>query len=272
MRRRLFVACTGYMVLQAVLLAGVPIEAAPIYTAEAFVSVSAGSPPHGTQLDTGMIMNADTAGPVSLTESDGSGAVGVAFASVLDGTLHAFASGTAGTVGQSIAPGGGVAMARFQDTFTLTSSALAVGTAVDLLFTLDLSYTLAGDCSANASVFAGVIDNNGPVETFQDATCDASDFQFHRLAQHTIGEEFLVETFLFASVFSYAPFGAADAENGLRLIVTSLGDFSFTTASGNTYQPSQVAPVPEPASLSLLAAGLLSFAVRHRHHWKRSRR
>ncbi len=175
----------------------------------------------------------------------------------MDGTLHATSTATVYRLGTGAS---GTALVEFTDTFTLTSTSLAFGTPVELLFELDLSYSLGGNCTDSSYVYAGVVDNNGAIELLQDASCDTSDSTYHRLAQHSIGEEFPVSMFLYAITGATQGSAFADAGNSLGIVVTPLGDFTFTTASGNEYQ--RVAAAPEPATLALLGAGFALLVLR----------
>ena len=258
-------AFTGTLTLALVstMLARVPVAAEPIYWARASVTantpaVSASEDFQFLSDDTGQVTGSDTAGPVSITATNSLGETATGIASVLDGALHAYASSDGGK---------GSALSSFLDTFTLTSATLPAGTLVDLLIDLEVSYSLVGgsSCSSldDARVTASVADNAGTIEAFRDSTCDDFDFEIDRIAQHRIGEEF----FLVMDLFSIAGFDGpalADAGNTLRLVVTPVGDFTFTTASGNTYQATDVTSVPEPATLTLLGTSLIGLAAARR--------
>lgn len=255
-------------------------EAAPIHWSRVYVSASAGILAGGTTSDSGKLFNIDTIAPLTATRSGapwGHSASGTAVASVADGALRASAVGTGGLVPpNSYHSGTGQAMAWFFDTFKLESSTLAPGTAVTLQFDLELTYNLVGGgCGGNVATVYGYTTLNGAitagaVRSKQDSTCDTSDFTAGTgLATGYIGQEFVAESFLSATASSFNPAftASANAGNTLRLVVTPLGDFTFTTSSGNTYQASQ--PVPEPASVGLVLAGMAALVGAHRRLTRR---
>lgn len=230
-------------------------HASPIYYAFASAGVSEPFGP-GDSESTGFVNNSDSAGPVS---ADLPG--GFASASVTDGELHAFATSS----GVGIAANGS---AGFFDTLLLTSATLAPGTLVSLLGELDFSATVTpngqGEPCSNVSVASGALEAQtlffaAGTLTVQDSSCDSFDFNnATALIQGIIGEELTVSTFLGVGVGGFAA-GTADASNTLRFFLTPIGDFTYSTASGNNYI-NQVHPVPEPSSLLLFGSGL-TFAV-----------
>jgi hypothetical protein len=72
--------------------------------------------------------------------------------------------------------------------------------------------------------------------------------------QGIVGEELTVNAYLTAAVGAFGQ-GTADAANTFRFFLTPVGDFTYTTASGNSYVQ-QVQPVAEPATLLLLGIGV----------------
>jgi hypothetical protein len=210
---------------------------------------------------TGLVNNSDSAGPASADLPGGS-----ALASVTDGALHAFAT----TNGLGISTNG---HASFFDTLLLTSATLAPGTLVSLLGELDFSATVTPNgvdipC-VGGNVAYGGIDTASlgiPGSLFvQDHTCNNTDINNATgLIQGIIGEELTVNAFLNAGTSAFTA-GTADASNTLRFFLTPIGDFTYSTASGNNYV-NQVQPVPEPSSLLLFGSGL-SLAVSRLRRW-----
>ena len=218
---------------------------------------------------TGLVNNSDSAGPVS-AEWPG----GFASASVTDGALHAFA--TVNTFGIS-----SDGHAEFLDTLFLTSATLAPGTLVSLLGELDFSATvtpngLVNPCLESGFALAG-IDTQTPLGSagslvVQDMTCDNGDINNSTgLIQGIIGEELTVHAFLTAATGGTPEFpsGTVDASNTLRFFLTPIGDFTYSTASGNNYI-NEAPQVPEPSSL-LLFGSVLALAVPRLRRWSSRR-
>jgi hypothetical protein len=201
---------------------------------------------------TGLVNNSDSAGPASADLPGGS-----AFASVTDGSLHAFATSSPAVTSN--------ATASFFDTLLLTSATLAPGTIVSLLGELAFSATVTpngvnGPCIGGSVAYGGIdtgtsLGNAGSL-LVQDHTCDNMDINNSTsLIQGIIGEELTVNAFLNAGTSAITA-GTADASNTLRFFLTPIGNFTYSTASGNNYI-NQVQPVPEPSSLLLLGSGLI---------------
>jgi hypothetical protein len=239
-------------------------SAAPIYYSQLITSAAAGpTPVSSNSQNSGQQFSTDALGPQTSSAQGSTGATATGFASVVDGVLHASASGAGG-------PGffdGWNASGRaiFGDTLTFVSASLAPGTLVQLAFAIDLDYALSGACRDDlprASVHA-------QLHTFslQDDTCDAFDVDNGSgVITVKIGDELQFQTFLEALAGGPGQLtGFADAANTFRFTIDPLGDFSYITASGNSYlTQTPPPPVPEPATLVLVGVGLAAGARRRR--------
>ena len=226
----------------------VPAElaAAPIYYSQLFTEAVTGPfPPVSDLDDTGLQLSTDTLGPQTSTVQGSTGGTATAYASVVDGVLHASASGVGGT---SFFDGwNATALPTFADTLTFVSSSLAVGTSVELAFAIDLDYSISGGCATDESR-ARV---RAQLHTFSvvDDTCDQFDVnQGSGVIFVKIGDELHFQAVLeaFAGGPGLAENAAyANAANTFRFTIDPLGDFSYITASGNSYlTPTSTAPTP----------------------------
>jgi hypothetical protein len=242
------------LTLGALLLVGgnTAAHASPIYYAIASAGVTDHAANTSVSDSTGVVNNSDSAGPVSAALSGGS-----ASASVTDGALHAFAT----TTGLGFSSNGS---ASFFDTLLLTSATLAPGTLVSLFGELHFSAIVTpngvdGPCGGGNVAYGGIdtgtsLGNAGSL-LVQDHTCDSQDINNATgFIQGIIGQELTVNAFLSAGTSAFTA-GTADASNTLRFFLTPVGDFTYSTASGNNYI-NQVQPVPEPTSLLLVGSGL----------------
>jgi hypothetical protein len=255
--------------------------ASPILFAAAFASADERNT-GGTlaSVSTGVINGVDSAGPESATNIHGS-----AFAQVLNGVLGASAdvSYTPGPLNFDSNSATGTAL--FTDTLTLQSTSLPVGTLVPIAFSLHLSDNLSPDftmsgvqlgCSMAQSFFSATVltgaDAGAVIGTLDatDATCvGAVPGTRSGTFFAEIGDEVRVNVSLMAVAQARA--GAmdisVDASHTLQFFADPLLDFTYTTASGNTFftPPSVPAAVPEPATLPLLATGIVGAAM----FWRR---
>jgi hypothetical protein len=244
------------------LAGGTAAQATPIFYATAAATVTYHGIPSQQDSDSVLLYDVDTLGPISAALPGGS-----AFASVTDGALHAFAT----TNGLGVSSN---AYAGFFDTLLLTSTTLAPGTHVSLLGELSFSRIVTPNgvgipCGGGVVAYGGIDTNNalGAAGALfvQDHTCNNSDINSPTaLIQGIIGGELTVNAFVNAGTSAFGP-GTADASS-LRFFLTPVGDFTYSTASGNLYlQPTADVPeVPEPGTLFLVGIGAAAITARAR--------
>ena len=229
---------------------------------EAVSSVSTGG-----SIPTVVSSHLNSSGPVLISPeigiSNGAGSAS-ASGSVQFGSISGVVSAT-GTAGPIANGGFAVFDGNWDDTLTVTSSTLAAGTTVDLLFTM--AYNFSTTCSgANGSPFAEAEFETGSQDVpLQFVTASTSDPSCN---QKSAGTQTLnVVTFVgattgvlgFSSLFAAAGEGSsgqADAPVDYFIDSETPGA-SYTTASETNYSTS-IPTVPEPSSLVTLTFGLLS--------------
>jgi hypothetical protein len=247
------------------------VSAAPIFYSQLMTSALAacpgGPPPCSDNDNTGQQFSVDTLGPQ--TSSAQGLATATGFASVVDGVLHASASGMGG-------PGffngwNASGIATFGDTLTFVSNTLPVGTFVQLAWAIDVDYTLSGAC--NPVLPRAAVRAQLHTFRFVDDTCDAFDVNnASGVTTVKLGDELQFQTSLVADATGPGQLvGFADAANTFRFTIDPIGDFSYITASGNSYLTPAAVPVPEPASLILVGAGVITTVGRARYRRRRSR-
>jgi hypothetical protein len=220
---------------------------APIFYAIASAGATDHRPGGAQVAEVRHIPSGDTAGPATVSLPGGS-----AWASVVDGVLRAHATGDGSGVSTN-------ATASFFDTLVLSSATLPIGTSVQLRAEMQFSRTVTPNdipapCANTSVAYAGIDTNAGSLQV-QDSTCDSLDINNPTgFIQGIVGEELTVNAYLTAAVGAFGQ-GTADAANTFRFFLTPVGDFTYTTASGNSYVQ-QVQPVAEPATLLLLGIGV----------------
>lgn len=237
-------------------------QAAPIFYSNVYVGVVDARDPFNPDVESVLVYGVDSLGPLTAV-LPGASAIG----SVLDADLRAYA--TIDGRGTSA-----LAFVSFFDTLTLESLSLPDGTAVQLraevLFSREVTpngIPAGAPCSSAAVSYAGMdAGGSGSGSLYvQDSTCDIFDINNPTgFFSGVIGQELTINAFLNAGVGAFSP-ATADASNTLRFLLTPIGDFTYSAASGNSYLR-EAAPVPEPSILFLLgtAAATLAGRVRQR--------
>lgn len=259
---------TLFIVLGSLILCPSAAGAAPIYfsTASANATVFQGPGPLDSSDELLQIIGTDTLGPISASAS-ALGNSASSWASVTDGSLHAFATATDSFFDGTSAQAG--AGASFNDTLLIQSNTLTFGTPVQLRFEAALSASIT-PCPNGSNAGAYAFGQLSSGSFIQDHCVAANDVhQPISFVSTTVGAELQIFATLnvFAGAGGAGGTATADAANTLRFFVTPLGDFSFTSASGNTYQ--RISSAPEPASLLLLGTALVGAGVRR---WGQKRR
>ena len=237
-------------------LAATSAGAAPI-----FYSTVAGNVSHARS-GVEDVYNALEYGVDSLGPLTAEGTSAVAWSSVTDGELHAYARNDGGISSAS-------AFAGFFDTLMITSESLAVGAPARLLVEIDLSYTLeGGTCSAIVQGFVDGPTGRGRLAVSDGAgDCGSADYTVSEPFVGVVGQEFALNAYLTAAVGAFTP-GAADASHTLRFFLTPLDDFTYTAASGRDY--SRPGTVPEPATVVMCGLGMSLLAARRRRRTARA--
>jgi len=170
----------------------------------------------------------------------------VASAAVNNGALSAFAQAVGGTAAQGVIGRAGSA-AVLGDTLTLVSNSLPPGSVVTLAFSLAFSRQVeatgcAGNVNSQAVAIASVVAPNVSM-TIQDHSCFGVTDTGPAVAQFVIGQQVVIGATLTAEASSGPTVAAiADAGQTLRFFIDPLGDFSYVTASGNTYLSDESTP------------------------------
>jgi len=266
LKRALSSRLTGVFIAAIAGVLPTSVSAEPIFYSQLITSAAAscgGVLCSSDNDNTGQLFSVDTLGPQTSTAQGATGAMATAFASVVDGVLHASASGAGGAGFFDAWSAGSTAI--FGDTLTFVSSSLSAGTSVQLAFAIELDYALSGGCSTlqpRAAVRAQL-----HTFSFVDDTCDAFDVNNGSgVINVLIGQELQFQAFLVADAGGPGALaGFADAANTFRFTIDPLGDFSYITASGNSFLTQNPSPVPEPSSLMLIGTGVVTTVVRARH-------
>jgi hypothetical protein len=85
------------------------------------------------------------------------------------------------------------------------------------------------------------------------------------VVQGTIGQELTIHSLMSLNATVVGPTSTGvDAFNTVFFTIDPLGDFTYTSSSGNTYFSQASTPVPEPGTLLLLGAGAAALTARAR--------
>jgi hypothetical protein len=218
---------------------------------------------------TGNLFGADTGGPIESSATSIDESTAGANAVLRDGVLGARATGVGATTG--------IANATFTDTLTLTSTSLAPNSPVQLLFTMDLHYSLFySECpQGDAGIEAKLNIRNIAQITYADSFCNglSPNNQISILVPTFVGQELIFDLSLRVATLSAHAIdtasglhgiGSAEAFDSLRAFADPQGDFSYVATSGNTYFTPAPQAVPEPATLTMLGAGIAGVLARGR--------
>jgi hypothetical protein len=200
-----------------------------------------------------LVYGVDTLGPLTAEAASA-----IATSSVTDTALHAYARNDGGVASAS-------ASAGFFDTLAITSETMADGELAHFLAEIEFSYTVMSTHTCGAFVRGSLSGPTGKgrlVVSDGAGACGHADFTVNEPFVGVVGEEFAISAYLTATVATLAR-GTADAANTLRFFLTPLDDFTYTTASGNTYSREST-PVPEPATAVMCGLGIGFIALLRR--------
>ena len=163
---------------------------------------------------------------------------------------------------------------QFQDTLTIVSNTLAVGTPIDLRVSFTLDYELSAGCAgavSEASIDA-VLVLGGNVLQYQDHACAGVGIDnTSGVMQFFVGDEITLnpQLIIIAAAGNCCESGhaRANALHTMSFFVDPLSsDFTYTSATGSIYLTP--AAVSEPTTLLLFSASLVGVAAIRRRKWK----
>jgi hypothetical protein len=149
----------------------------------------------------------------------------------------------------------------FQDTLTITSNTLSVGTSVDFLVTLSLQRSLSATCPPNESKVLANFNLGINDLRYDESRCfGLAVDNLTAVMSFVIGQEVLLSSQLqiYAGSGNCCEPGHAETDAVLRFFIDPMGNgFGYRTASGNDYASAAVT-APEPTTLTLLVTGLVA--------------
>jgi hypothetical protein len=216
------------------------------------------------------VQTANASGSVSTPDASGTASAsssGSVLYGAIDGSVRAASAGS-DSGGPGILPAQGFAafLGDWEDTLTVTSNSLALGTPVSLLFTLAVNSSTSCSSSLDTNLTVASLNISGAksVEVVNTACNVNLDQTEQELVATSVGSALNIEGFLNLKVTSNPTNGSSAAVSidptSAVFVDSETAGAGYLSASGKSYV-TPPAQTPEPASSAMLAIGLLALAI-----------